>query len=376
MNMYTALVANYIYTMNYKNIAYPLTEFVQFKGFGKKEEARLLNALIPRKSTYNYVPGWKHGTPYWTDIDRIHVGPDNSIRLGGTGDQEGLESGVSQGLKTTVPVCSVRVLADGTLDLLDWFNRIAEFKRQGYTRIIVCPYYPYMPTKFQRTDQDAIDDFRAVANKRTGQKAITDDEIKELIKNRFEDRPLAEATLKAEMIEFVTQLNLGLSTQKIAGLCNAVIRGFKRRGNVESFSRESAQQWVSNWWKRKTNHKEWEDQPYVKEPHLVNAVDTTRTLRFWKQAMIDYVESDGESTFDFVSFNSGATSHAEIDSGNDELDRELRQLQELSVQYAQILAKKSHMGYLKKTWDHIGNVPQKINQETRQVDVGWSGLEA
>ena len=133
---------------------------------------------------------------------------------------------------------------------------------------------------------------------------------------------------------------------------------------------------MSNWWKRKTNHKEWEDQPYVKEPHLVNAVDTTRTLRFWKQAMIDYVESDGESTFDFVSFNSGATSHAEIDSGNDELDRELRQLQELSVQYAQILAKKSHMGYLKKTWDHIGNVPQKINQETRQVDVGWSGLEA
>ena len=363
---------------SYKATAsFSLDEFVQYKGFTSKEKAQLLCALLGRKSSYNNVPGWRHGTLKWWDIDKIHIGEDNSIRLGGTGDQEGLESDVSKGLKTTVPVCSVRVLPDGSYDLLDWFNRIKEFKRQGYTEIIICPYYWDNPTKFQKTEQDAIDDFRAVANRRSGQKWITDDEIKELIKNRFTDRAAAEATLKDEMVEFVTQLDLNLSTQKIAGLCNAVIRGFKRRGNVQYFNRETAQQWVSNWYKERNDSKQWEDDtPLTKEPHLVNAIDTTRTLRFWKLAMTDFVESDGESEFNFISFNSGATSHEDIDTGNQELDQELRSLQELSVKYAQILAKKSHMGELKRTWNHRGNVPQKIDQQTRKTNKREDGLEA
>ena len=41
-------------------------------------------------------------------------------------------------------------------------------------------------TEFQKTEQDAVDDFRAVANRRSGQKPITDNEVIELLGNRFE----------------------------------------------------------------------------------------------------------------------------------------------------------------------------------------------
>ena len=50
--------------------------------------------------------------------------------------------------------------------------------------------------------------------------------------------------LKFDMIQYLKMLDLGLSIEEIIGKATTVIRDFKRRGNVQYFSRKDAEDWV------------------------------------------------------------------------------------------------------------------------------------
>ena len=357
-----------------KPLAEVLGRFVDIKNISSVREGEILNALT-RTDTYYYdVPGWGHGKPFWIDISDIRLKnadgtENNSIRLGGTGDQEGLESDVSKGLKTSVPLCAVYIDPDPDVEyvvqLLDWFNRVKEFKRQGYKRLPVVPYFRDNPTEFQLTLQDAIDDFRAVANRGTGQKVITEKEILELLRKRFSTYPLNG--LKDRMVRYLTQLDLGLSGQEIKGKCNTVLRERERLGNIEYFSRKDAEDFNDNWWEEYSSEGKWDA-----KPSLVNASDSTRALRLWIQIMNYYVET-GE-IFNFMSFHSGATQHADIDDGLKELKEELRELQMTTIKYVNRYNHEFGADHVRPTWDHIGSIPQKIEDDgTKRTN--WCGFQ-
>ena len=352
-----------------KPLAEVLGRFVDIKNISSVREEEILNALT-RTDTYYYdVPGWGHGKPFWIDISDIRLKnadgtENNSIRLGGTGDQDGLESDVSKGLKTSVPLCAVYIDPDPDVEyvvqLLDWFNRVKEFGRQGYKRLPVVPYFRDNPTEFQLTLQDAIDDFRAVANRGTGQKVITEKEILELLRKRFATYPLTG--LKDRMVRYLTQLDLGLSSQEIKGKCNTVLRERERLGNIEYFSRKDAEAWKADWWKNYESKGPWDT-----EPEICNAADSTRALRLWIQIMDHYIKT-GE-VYHFMTFDSSAVTHDGLDKGVKDLNKELRDIQKKVVKYVHKLHEKAGVNKLDPTWNIIGSIPQKIEEDgTKNVN--------
>ena len=349
-----------------------MENFIKIKGLTSEQELLILEQLKDRESSYNEVPGWKPVDMFWVNIDDVNTTqPDgttnNSIRLGGTGEQLGLENDVAKGLLTTVPLLSLWASPNHELDLLDWFNRIEEFEYQGYTRLPAVRYERCEPTEYQKTDQDAVDDFRAVANRRSGQKPITDDEVLELLRNRFEScLPLESEEeyddLKFDMIQYLKMLDLGLSIEEIIGKATTVIRDFKRRGNVQYFSRKDAEDWVGEqyeFWK--TQYEQTGDEKYNFTPNLVNAKDSTRVLRMFKQLMQDFIET--HKPYEFLTFNSGATSHDEIDEGIQETLDELEELQKLVIDYVNTYHYVYDGGEHTPTWNLRGSIPQKIQKD-------------
>ena len=349
-----------------------MKNFIKIKDLTSKQEIAILGELKNQESSYNNVPGWKAVEISWMDISDVNTKqPDgttnNSIRLGGTGDQDSLEADVAKGLLTTVPLLSLWSSSVHENDLLDWFNRVEEFTRQGYKRLPAVRYVRDEPTEFQRTEQDAVDDFRAVANRRNGQKPITDNEIIELLGNRFESYlPLKNDDqfddLKDSMVRYLEALDLGLSSNEIKGKANTVIRDFKRRGNVESYTRTNAEDWVEKmeeFWK--TQYEQTEDDKYDINPNLVNSKDSTRVLRMFKQLMQDFVKT--KKPYEFITFNSGATSHDEIDDGVRETLEELEELQKLVIDYVNTYHYIYDGGNHTPTWDYKGSIPQKIQKD-------------
>ena len=145
------------------------------------------------------VPGWRFRSIGWIDLDTINTKDKfgqviNTIRIGGTGTQDTLEGSVIKGWDTDEPLIALWKGPITDQDLLDAFNRLREFIKQGYRRLPVAFYERHNPTIWQKTDDNAVDDFRAVANKDKGQKPISRDEIIKLVTERFED----EITLKTD----------------------------------------------------------------------------------------------------------------------------------------------------------------------------------
>ena len=349
-----------------------MDNFIKIKGLTPEQEIAVLEELKDRESSYHNVPGWKVDDVFWIDIINVNrKQPDgttnNSIRLGGTGEQDSLEADVAKGLLSTVPLLSLWASSVHENDLLDWFNRVEEFERQGYTRLPAVRYVRDEPTEFQKTEQDAVDDFRAVANRRTGQKPITDNEVHELLRNRFESYLPIETedefeSLKDKMVIYLEELDLGLSSNEIKGKANTVIRDFKRRGNVEYFSREDAETWaerMNEFWQ--TQYEQTEDDKFDINPKVVNAKDSTRVLRMFKQLMQDFIKT--HEPYEFITFNSGATSHDEIDTGVKETLEELEELQKLVIDYVNTYHYVYDGGTHTPTWDYKGSIPQKIRKD-------------
>ena len=101
-----------------------MENFIKIKGLTRKQEIAIINQLKDRESSYHNVPGWTNVDMFWIDISDINTQQpdgttDNSIRLGGTGDQDSLEADVAKGLSTTVPLLSLWDSSVSKNDLLD-----------------------------------------------------------------------------------------------------------------------------------------------------------------------------------------------------------------------------------------------------------------
>ena len=79
---------------------------------------------------------------------------------------------------------------------------------------------------------------------------------------------------------------------------------------------------MNEFWK--TQYEQTEDDKFNINPNVVNAKDSTRVLRMFKQLMQDFVKT--KKPYEFITFNSGATSHDEIDDGIKETLKRLTKL--------------------------------------------------
>ena len=354
------------------------------KNLTPNEEAQISQHLKTQweKITHK-APGWRFRSIGWIDIHTINTKDKfgqviNTIRIGGTGTQDTLEGSVIKGWDTDEPLIALWKGPITDQDLLDAFNRLREFIKQGYRRLPVAFYERHNPTIWQKTDDNAVDDFRAVANKDKGQKPISRDEIIKLVTERFEDEITSKTDfdlLKTTMAQYLGQLDLHQTPEQINGIITVCIRDFKRRGNIEFYSREDAEKYVNDFQKvwadsyEETDDEDLNFQDF--DPFVVNTKDSTRSLRLWKQVMEHFVEHGINAPV--ISFDSGATSHKEIDLNLKQTEEELIKLQKLTLNY--VAAYHYHKGTIPvPTWTLIGSIPQKIRKNVARVFNKFEGL--
>ena len=228
------------------------------------------------------------------------------------------------------------------------FNRLKELLNQCYEEWPVANYEPDPSTRteFQDSLYDCLQDLRRTSNRDAGAKPITDDEILEGLIERFENRKKD----RDQMVKYITLLDLNLTDRKIKGLVTTALRRFERRGNVESYTREQAEEYLDSLGGG------WD---------LVNTRDTTRVLRMWTRIMDNYVKN--EIPLDLAAFNTGATSHQMIDENLEDTMEELVALDELTLKYAAVRNKLLYSDPELNPWNWVGQIPQKIRNNAAYV---------
>ena len=288
------------------------------------------------------VAGWKFNGYRWRKLSQINTkddegNTDNSVRKGGTGDNEELKVSLKGGLDPTKLTPSI--FPDD--NLLNGFNRWKQLQEDGYTEWIFAEYEidPTTSTEFQVNKEDYIDDFRAAANGGDGAKVITKDELVELGRKRFASR--TDRTKKA-IARWVFSLNLNQSPEQINGIANTVSKDFARKGVIESYNRKEAQQKIKD---------------LGLGCDLLNSKDVTRALRLWPQIMDNYIHNG--TTFNFALFDSDAVSHEELD---DRRYQTLSELSEMDKQIMQYAAKRCLTPSI-IPFECLGAISQKIKGE-------------
>ena len=253
--------------------------------------------------------------------------------------------------------------------------------KQGYTRLPVAFYVRTNATQWQPTWEDAVEDFRAVANKDKGQKPITRDEIIKLVEERFEKKISMHVNydawdvLKTDMAAYLGNLGLNLTPEQINGIITVCVRTFTRRGNVEFYDRKDAEDYLTKYQKVWNDTFETEgddDLDFTSiDAFLVNTKDSTRSLRLWKQIMEHFVEYGEDAPI--VSFDSGATSHKEIDVNLRQTLDEIESLQKLTLKFSASYHYHKDVDFA-PTWKIIGSIPQKIKKNTKRIFNKFKGL--
>jgi len=232
--------------------------------------------------------------------------------------------------------------------LMNGFNRLKNLFEIGYKEWIFAEYVedPFSRTEFQESFEDCLDDFRATANKGKGQKVITDKEVEELGRKRFQNR---KDKSKQSISKWIRTLDLNWSGQKIDGVSNKISRDFIRKGVIESYNREEAQQFLN-------------DKGIGAD--LLNTKDNTRVARLYPQIMKNFVENG--VTMDLALFDSDACSHEELDKRIAETIAELKEYDELVMQYA---VKRMNM-FGVHPWKILGAISQKIGAKVQELKNG------
>tara|TARA_B100001250_G_scaffold341857_1_gene309992 strand:- start:1003 stop:1995 length:993 start_codon:yes stop_codon:yes gene_type:complete len=297
------------------------------------------------------VPGWKFKGYVWRKLTQINTKDkrgftDNSVRLSGTGDNETLEQSLRKGIDTTKLTPSLYP----NDNLLNGFNRHKQLMEVGYKEWVFAVYEEDKDTatEFQSSHQDFVDDFRAAANKSDGTKVITDDEIIELGRKRFQNR---KERSKEKIKEWIETLDLNLSGQKIAGIAKRISTDFERKGIMQSFNRKEAEDFL-------TDLGIGAD---VLNTHGTEG-DKTRVLRLQVVAMENFVTN--KSTLNVALFDSQARSHEDIDSHRENTLNLLKELDDLVMNYASARISNRDIQPLKV----IGALPQKIGDVTEVSD--------
>jgi len=263
------------------------------------------------------VAGWKFNGYRWRKLSQINTkddegNTDNSVRIGGTGDNEELKVSLKGGLDPTKLTPSIFP----NDNLLNGFNRFKQLGEAGYTEWIFAEYDfdTSTATEFQVDEVDYIDDFRASANGGDGAKVITKEELVELGRKRFSSR---KDKSKKAVARWVNSLELNLSPEQVNGIAQTVSKDFARRGVIESYNRKEAQQKIKN---------------LGLGCDLLNSKDVTRTLRLLPQIMDNYIHNG--TTYNFALFDSDAVSHEELDERRYQTLTELNDMDHQIMQYA------------------------------------------
>jgi hypothetical protein len=300
------------------------------------------------------VPGWKFVDYRWRRLTQINTkdadgNTDNSVRIGGTGDEETLQNSLRKGIDVTELTPSIYP----NDNLINGFNRLKNLLEIGYTEWIFAEYVEDESTRteFQECFSEALDDFRASANKGKGQKVISGKEVEELGRKRFQNR---KDQSKQSIARWIRTLDLNWSGQKIDGAANRICKDFSRKGIIESYNREEAQQFL--------NEKGI-------GADLLNTKDSTRVARLYPQIMTNFVENG--TVMDITLFDSDACSHEELDQRQKDTIRELKEYDELVMKYAakRMLTIGIH------PWKIVGCIFQKIGAKIKYMSNGLCPVE-
>ena len=314
---------------------------------GVPKELRMqIEELLPEPLK---VPGWKFSGYKWRKLTQINTkdsngNTDNSVRISGTGDNEVLQVSLGKGLDTSCLTPSIYP----NDNLLNGFNRLKNLKAIGYKEWIFAEYQPdeSTSTKFQETFEDALDDARASMNKGFGQKIITDNELEELARKRFSKR---DDQTKDSVKEWISTLDLNLSSQKIEGIAAKVVKDFSRKGVIDSYERKEAQEFLDSLGIGAD----------LLNTYGVNAGsgDPTRVLRTMYQIMKNFV--DNEDTMNIALFDSQAASHSELDTNRKCTVNHLKAIDRLIMDYASARLK----NFDTKPYEVLGSIPQAVGRE-------------
>jgi len=312
---------------------------IPLKGVSPELRAEIEAALpTPLK-----VPGWRFKGYVWRKLTQINTKDkqgftDNSVRIAGTGDNETLQLSLKKGLDTTKLTPSV--YPDD--NLLNGFNRLKNLILAGYKEWIFAVYDKdeSTATEFQSSHEEFVDDFRAAANKNDGTRVITDAEVEELGRKRFEhraDRP------KQKIVEWIKTLDLNLSPQKIEGIARKISNDYERKGIIDSYNRKECEVFLNDLGIGAD----------VLNTHGTEG-DKTRVLRLLVQIMENF--NSNKATLNVALFDSQATSHNDIDDHRKQTIKVLKDLDKTIMEYAsnRIINRE------KLPWDVIGAIPQKV----------------
>ena len=179
------------------------------------------------------VPGWKFNCYRWRLLTQINTkdsegNTDNSVRISGTGDNAELQDSLRKGIDITEFTASIYP----NDNLMNGFNRLKNLLEIGYKEWIFAEYVEdqLSRTEFQESFEDCLDDFRASANRGKGQKVITDKEVEELGRKRFQNR---KDKSKQYISGWIRSLDLNWSGKKIDGVSNKICKDFTRKGVIE-----------------------------------------------------------------------------------------------------------------------------------------------
>ena len=293
------------------------------------------------------VPGWKFKGYVWRKLTQINTKDkkgftDNSVRRSGTGDNETLEQSLRKGIDTSELTPSVYP----NNNLLNGFNRHKQLIVIGYKEWIFAEYEEdkETATEFQSSHEEFVDDFRAAANKNDGTKVITDQEIIELGRKRFQHR---KERSKDKIKEWIETLDLNLSPQKLVGISKRISSDFERKGVIQSFNRKESEEFLANLGIGAD----------VLNTHGTEG-DKTRVLRLQVVSMENFVAN--KSTLNVALFDSQASSHEDIDSHRESTLKMLKDLDDLIMDYASTRITHRDIEPLKV----IGALPQKIGDVT------------
>jgi hypothetical protein len=303
------------------------------------------------------VAGWKFNGYGWHRLDQIKTkdedgNDDNTVRIAGTGENDVLRNSLRKGLDNSKLTPSL--LPNGYL--LDGFNRLKNLQKEQYQEWIFAEYEIDESTKteFQNYDKEYVDDFRAASNGGDGAKVITKDELIELGRKRFEFRVNRG---KKAVARWVHSLDLNLSKDQVNGIAQTVSKDFARRGIIQSYSRQEAEDKVK---KLGTG------------AHVLNTKDPTRVLRMIPQCQRHYINTG--KTYEFITFHSDATTHNQVDEKRIETMKELMEKDELNLRYAaartgiEFKTLKAMAETRPSPFECIGHLSQKIGVEKEGPD--------
>ena len=311
---------------------------IPLKGVNAKLRAEI-EARLPRPLR---VSGWRFKGYVWRKLSQINTkddqgSTDNSVRIGGTGTNDELYQSLRNGIN--LHRLTPSIFPDN--NLLNGFNRLKNLKKLGYVEWIFAVYDPdsETATEFQIDLKEFIDDFRAAANAGDGAKVITDKEVEETGRRRFESR---QDQTKSAITRWIRTLNLNWSGQKIDGVANKISKDYKRKGIIESYDRGEAKEFITR---------------LGLGCDLLNSKDVTRALRLFPQIMDNFIQN--KTTFNFALFDSDAVSHGELDSRRLEALKDIMDLHDLILKYAgTVMANPNILPY-----ECLGAIAQKIDGE-------------